>query len=342
MLARQLSVPTWSQPAGAPYRNGYQIDHIRELQLVNFSADNTYANEPENLWLLDSGVNQTSGTRIDGQIRQQVTTFTEGLLEYYKLREAALGNRRNPTAAAREALARDLGRARHPDLASSSRTYAEYTLEFDAVAAGIEPRAVTREQYWRANEIENARHLRFLEARSVVADAGHIAIFANATNVAARAADQGMPVPDTPASDGQLTSVAATQDVEWVQFRLNDREDDVEILQPVRKLRPKGEDKLPAATMNQSFCQPVAYNQEASEWAVCNHFDQARLAVLKFRFDRETRRYDWVETSPFFTAAKASLTEASLARLGKAWLITGAVLPAGSPGSKRTIPFGKR
>ena len=32
---------------------------------------------------------------------------------------------------------------------------------------------------------------------------------------------------------------ARTQDVEWVQFRLNDREDDIDIVQPVRRLRPR-------------------------------------------------------------------------------------------------------
>jgi len=134
---------------------------------------------------------------------------------------------------------------------------------------------------------------------------------------------------------------AKTQDVEYVQFRLNDREDDLEILQGVRKLRPKDSDKLPAATMNQSFCQPIAFNQDASEWAVCNHFDKGRLAVLKFRFDAASKRYDWVETGPFLGDAKRPLTEASMARLGHDWLIT-ARSPGKSPGSRQTTRSGPR
>ncbi len=114
---------------------------------------------------------------------------------------------------------------------------------------------------------------------------------------------------------------ARTQDVEWAQFRLNDREDDIEIVQPVRPLRPAA-GKLPAAWMNQSFCPPVPFNARADEWVVCNHFDRARLAVLKFRYDPASKRYAWVETGPFLAEPKRPLSEASLVRLPEGWLIS--------------------
>ncbi len=118
-----------------------------------------------------------------------------------------------------------------------------------------------------------------------------------------------------------------TQAVEWVQFRLNDRGDDIEILQPVRVLRQKGFEKgaafssAPAAWMNQSFCPPVPFNGDASEWVECNHFDRGRLAVLKFRFHPQTRLYEWVETGPLLTDPKLQLSEASLLRLADGWLV---------------------
>lgn len=119
-----------------------------------------------------------------------------------------------------------------------------------------------------------------------------------------------------------------TQAVEWVQFRLNDREDDIDLLQPVRVLRQRG--APPGATlartpdvawMNQSFCPPVPVNGDASAWAVCNHFDHGRLAVLKFQFNAETRLYEWVKTSPFLADPKRQLSEASLLRLPDSWVV---------------------
>src|SRR5207248_2250465 len=102
---------------------------------------------------------------------------------------------------------------------------------------------------------------------------------------------------------------ARTQAVEWVQFRLNDRGDDLEIVQPVRVLRQKGYETgdafcsaKGAAWMNATFCPPVPVNRACSEWAAANHFDKGRVAALKFRFDPGSRLYEWVETGPFFTA----------------------------------------
>ncbi len=121
---------------------------------------------------------------------------------------------------------------------------------------------------------------------------------------------------------------ARTQAVEWVQFRLNDREDELEILQPVRVLRQKGHEKgeafcsaKEAAWMNQSFCPPVPVNREASEWAECNHFDKGRVAALKFRFDPRSRLYEWVELGPFLSEAKTSFSEASLLHTSKEWIL---------------------
>lgn len=114
---------------------------------------------------------------------------------------------------------------------------------------------------------------------------------------------------------------AKTQDVEWCQFRLNDAEDDIEIVQPADKLRQAGGWKLPAA-MNQSFCPPVPFTAAADEWVGCNHFDRGRVAVLRFRFDPETAKYSWVQLSRFLDAGKRPVSEASMLRTADGWLVS--------------------
>jgi len=125
-----------------------------------------------------------------------------------------------------------------------------------------------------------------------------------------------------------------TQNVECVQFRLNDREDDIEILQPVRFLRQKGFEQGPqfcsaadAGWINQSFVPAVPFNRDCTEWADCNHFAQGRLAALKYRFNPQLGLYEWVEMGPFIRdpEGKRLLSEASLAQMDGRWIIAGRV-----------------
>jgi len=125
-----------------------------------------------------------------------------------------------------------------------------------------------------------------------------------------------------------LNRVERTQGVEWVQFRLNDREDDIEIVQPVRPLRQKGYESgeafcsaADAGHMNQSFVQAVPFNRDATEWADCNHFRNGGVAALKYRYNAALGLYEWVETGPFLRDAHWSLSEASLARYRDSWVI---------------------
>lgn len=121
-----------------------------------------------------------------------------------------------------------------------------------------------------------------------------------------------------------------TRYVEWIQCRLNDREDDIEVTQPARRLRQQGFEEgerfcshADAGWMNQAFVPHVPLGDDHREWAVCNHFDRGRLALLKFRFDLKADRYAWVETGPWLSAAKAALSEASLVQSGDGtWLVS--------------------
>jgi hypothetical protein len=116
--------------------------------------------------------------------------------------------------------------------------------------------------------------------------------------------------------------------VEWMQFRLNERGDDIEIIQPVRQLRQKGFEDGPAfcsgakiVWMNQTFTPAVPFNRACTEWADCNHFDGGRVAALKYRFDPKLGRYEWVELGPFLSDKGHDLFEASLAQVGGRWVI---------------------
>ncbi len=119
-----------------------------------------------------------------------------------------------------------------------------------------------------------------------------------------------------------------TQAVEWVQFRLNDREDDIDIVQPAGVLRQKGFEKGKAFCaveglqwMNQSFTPPVPHTADAAEWADCNHFDGGRIAPLRYAFNPKQNRYEWVQTGPVLADRKRTLSEASLAHVGERWII---------------------
>jgi hypothetical protein len=115
--------------------------------------------------------------------------------------------------------------------------------------------------------------------------------------------------------------------VEWVQFRLNDAGEDIEILQSVRPLRQKGFESgqrfcvhEDVGHMNQTFSQAVPFNPFASEWVDVNHFGP-RVAPLKYRFNPKGGVYEWVETGPFLVSGAEGLGEASIARLPECFLI---------------------
>ncbi len=119
------------------------------------------------------------------------------------------------------------------------------------------------------------------------------------------------------------------QGIEWVQARLNDREDDIELLQPATLLRQKGFETGAAFCsgkvewMNQSFCPAVPANGDFTEWAEANHFDGERVAALKYRFNAQTHRYEWVEMGPLIGTAGKKFMEASLVHLPAGWVVAG-------------------
>lgn len=127
----------------------------------------------------------------------------------------------------------------------------------------------------------------------------------------------------------EAPDLRATLAVEWVQFRLNEAEDDLEILEPVQVMRQPGYEQGPAfcsapgvRIMNQSFVPAVPLDAACTQWADPNHFDQRAVAVLKYRYDPARHCYAWVETGPLIALTDQPLTEASLAPVGDGtWVI---------------------
>lgn len=120
-----------------------------------------------------------------------------------------------------------------------------------------------------------------------------------------------------------------TQGVEWTQFRLNDREDDLEVLVPATLQRQKGHESGDVFTsaekpgwMNQSFTPPVPLNRDASEWGEVNAFEGGRLAALRYAFDVPSGRYQWVQTGPYLADPARGIFEASLARTKNGWIVS--------------------
>jgi len=157
---------------------------------------------------------------------------------------------------------------------------------------------------------------------------------------------QGVFDPATGMIDEDREAWHGTQDVEWCQFRLNDAEDDIEILQSAKPLRERGFEsgsqichRPELREMNQSFVQAVPYNASATEWVDVNHFGSIGdasgvVAPLKYRWNGAIGLYEWVETGPVMRPRTLFVFEGSIARTSAGWLI--AARSQGAAGWVRT------
>jgi hypothetical protein len=126
-LSRELTAPMWGRASSSPALNFYDVDHIVELQVANWNQE-TWANDLDNMELLDSAINQESGRVIQGNIESKVQAFL-----------ALTGNHFGTSVA---------------DVKE------RYTLIFqEPVAGGGGARSAGREQYWTRAEIEAGEHL---------------------------------------------------------------------------------------------------------------------------------------------------------------------------------------
>ena len=132
------------------------------------------------------------------------------------------------------------------------------------------------------------------------------------------------------------------------QFRLNEAEDDLEIVSQAQELRQVGYEEgeafcsAPITNMNNTFTHAIPFNDDCAEWIDFHHMD-GKIAAIKYRYNPEQGIYEWVEIGPLLGDG---VGEASVARYGDEWVIAArpSVDPE-SPGSpavwmRTDDPFG--
>ncbi len=125
----------------------------------------------------------------------------------------------------------------------------------------------------------------------------------------------------------------------WVQFKLNDSEDDIEIISPVAPLRQKGYEEGEAVCrheefvqMNQSYVVPVPYNRDCTEWAFLLHWGggvhtlKSVCTAILYRWNESIKRYEWVETGPILDGPNGmGIFEGAIAPYKDDWLVSARV-----------------
>ena len=122
--------------------------------------------------------------------------------------------------------------------------------------------------------------------------------------------------------------VSKSMGVEWLQFRLNDAEDDIEVIQPAAPLTtdaPRHGD-WPGGTLrvrNHSMTPAIAMDDACTRWtsidAVRGEGASGQAAVL-FEFNASRGRYEWTYTGPKYHADE-DLGETSVAKVGDQYVV---------------------
>jgi hypothetical protein len=114
-----------------------------------------------------------------------------------------------------------------------------------------------------------------------------------------------------------------------VQFRLNDREDDIEFLTPLTVLSQKGYETgnvfcslgQEVTGVNHWYTPLQPYNANCTQWVDIRHFYPRGIAPVLMEFNGQTGRYEWIKTGSLSTLAKGAMIEGFINRLGEEWII---------------------
>jgi hypothetical protein len=126
--------------------------------------------------------------------------------------------------------------------------------------------------------------------------------------------------------------------VEWMQFRLNDAEDGIEVLEGPQTMRETGYETDaefcslgPGCHMNHAMVPPVPVDERCEEWVEFDTFASAdarsghghgRVAPVRYRFNARTRRYEWVQTGKLLRVPGAGIGESSTVHsAGQEWIV---------------------
>ena len=123
--------------------------------------------------------------------------------------------------------------------------------------------------------------------------------------------------------------------IEWVQIRLNESEDDLEVLSPPQTMRQTGYESDeefcslgPGRQMNHSMVPPVPTDASCLEWVEFDSFGAvvggafgASAAPVRFRFNTDSNLYEWAETGQTLGVPGIRMGESSIVRRESDWLI---------------------
>ena len=137
--------------------------------------------------------------------------------------------------------------------------------------------------------------------------------------------------PDGPSTNRRLLRV------EWMQFRLNDTEDNIEILQQPMQVRQKGYEEGdafcalgPDCFMNHAMTPPVTSDDSCVDWVACESFQgteasghktHGQFAPVRYRWNVESGLYEWKDVGPLTTAEGRALGETSISRFADCWIV---------------------
>ena len=114
--------------------------------------------------------------------------------------------------------------------------------------------------------------------------------------------------------------------VQWVQYKLNESEDDIEIIQAPSMFTQKGFEESdsfcelgPDITMNHGFSRPFPLNDDQTHW--CDVITAGGIAPVKFEFNPSMGKYEWTEVGTRIGDADYSLGEPSIVQVNDSFII---------------------
>lgn len=141
--------------------------------------------------------------------------------------------------------------------------------------------------------------------------------------------------PDEWPSDVKIMDYdTSCQSLEWMQVRLNDKEDDIEIISSTKQLRQKGYEHGPTLSsiapssesntwvrMHHGFGNAAPYNEDCSEWIEVCQFED-KMAAIRYTFNPDCGLYEWTETGKTLQRPGMDWSEASINRINSEWIIS--------------------
>lgn len=122
--------------------------------------------------------------------------------------------------------------------------------------------------------------------------------------------------------------------VEWLQCRLNEAENDIEIIRPATMLCQTGYDDSNdfcalggGYACNNAMAAPVPADADAGIWLEYMTFlppaGRSGIAAALYRFNPTLGFYEWTATGPFMSIPDRALSESSVMRTPDGWLVAG-------------------